>query len=221
MTCLLRVRVVRCRSRNRGATCRILGLPTRDRTAVQAATERRELLMAEMNHRIKNTFAMVQGVAAQTTMQAITCPATCLRTGAYHTYLRRFGHAGCRSLFTASPRMSTVPHAEVCRIGRDEAVFVGFAGEPRLKCRIRSGEPLCGWLNIGAMSSPFSPRLESSAPSRSNTSRTDRGSRLHPSEALISRRQSRRPRARSMCSGQENAPPLDRGQDNEQQRGVN
>ena len=38
----------------------------RDRTEVQAAVERRELLMAEMNHRIKNTFAMVQGVAAQT-----------------------------------------------------------------------------------------------------------------------------------------------------------
>ena len=38
----------------------------RDRTEVQAAAERRELLMAEMNHRIKNTFAMVQGVAAQT-----------------------------------------------------------------------------------------------------------------------------------------------------------
>lgn len=38
----------------------------RDQTEVQAAEERRELLMAEMNHRIKNTFAMVQGVAAQT-----------------------------------------------------------------------------------------------------------------------------------------------------------
>ena len=38
----------------------------RGRTEVQAAAERRELLMAEMNHRIKNTFAMVQGVAAQT-----------------------------------------------------------------------------------------------------------------------------------------------------------
>ena len=38
----------------------------RDRTEVQAAAERRELLMAEMNHRIKNTFAVVQGVAAQT-----------------------------------------------------------------------------------------------------------------------------------------------------------
>ncbi len=38
----------------------------RDRTEVQAAVERRELLMAEMNHRIKNTFAIVQAVAAQT-----------------------------------------------------------------------------------------------------------------------------------------------------------
>ncbi len=38
----------------------------RDRTEVQAAAERRELLMAEMSHRIKNSFAIVQGVAAQT-----------------------------------------------------------------------------------------------------------------------------------------------------------
>ena len=38
----------------------------RDRTAVRAAAERRELLMAEMSHRIKNTFAMVQAVAAKT-----------------------------------------------------------------------------------------------------------------------------------------------------------
>ncbi len=38
----------------------------RDRTEVQAEAERRELLMAEMNHRIKNTFAIMQAVAAQT-----------------------------------------------------------------------------------------------------------------------------------------------------------
>ena len=38
----------------------------RDRTQVQAEVERRELLMAEMNHRIKNIFALVQGVATQT-----------------------------------------------------------------------------------------------------------------------------------------------------------
>jgi len=38
----------------------------RDRTEIQAAAERRELLMAEMNHRLKNTFALVRGVAAQT-----------------------------------------------------------------------------------------------------------------------------------------------------------
>ena len=38
----------------------------RDRTEVQAAVARRELLMAEMNHRIKNTFAIVQAVASQT-----------------------------------------------------------------------------------------------------------------------------------------------------------
>ncbi len=38
----------------------------RDRTEVQAAVERRELLMAEMSHRIKNTFAMVQAVAMKT-----------------------------------------------------------------------------------------------------------------------------------------------------------
>src|SRR3978361_174193 len=38
----------------------------RDRTEVQAAAERRELLMAEMSHRISNTFALVQAVATQT-----------------------------------------------------------------------------------------------------------------------------------------------------------
>ena len=38
----------------------------RDRTEVQAAAERRELLMAEMSHRINNTFALVQAVATQT-----------------------------------------------------------------------------------------------------------------------------------------------------------
>ena len=38
----------------------------RDRTHAQAEAERRALLMDEMNHRIKNTFATVQAVAAQT-----------------------------------------------------------------------------------------------------------------------------------------------------------
>lgn len=42
----------------------------RDRTEVQVQIERRELLMAEMNHRVKNTFAMVQAVAAQTSRHA-------------------------------------------------------------------------------------------------------------------------------------------------------
>lgn len=38
----------------------------RDRTDAQVERERRALLMVEMNHRIKNTFATVQAVAAQT-----------------------------------------------------------------------------------------------------------------------------------------------------------
>ncbi len=38
----------------------------RDRSEIQAQAERRELLMAEMNHRVKNTFAVVQAIAAQT-----------------------------------------------------------------------------------------------------------------------------------------------------------
>jgi PAS domain S-box-containing protein len=38
----------------------------RDRTDEQAATERRELLMAEMNHRIKNVFSVVQAIATRT-----------------------------------------------------------------------------------------------------------------------------------------------------------
>ena len=44
----------------------------RDRTELRAALERRELLMAEMNHRIKNTFAIVQAVAAQTERYSAT-----------------------------------------------------------------------------------------------------------------------------------------------------
>ena len=42
----------------------------RDRSEVQVQAERRELLMAEMNHRVKNTFAMVQAIAAQTSRHA-------------------------------------------------------------------------------------------------------------------------------------------------------
>ena len=42
----------------------------RDRTEMQAQAERRELLMAEMNHRVKNTFAVVQAVAGQTSRYA-------------------------------------------------------------------------------------------------------------------------------------------------------
>ena len=38
----------------------------RDQTDAQIEVERRALLMVEMNHRIKNTFATVQAVAAQT-----------------------------------------------------------------------------------------------------------------------------------------------------------
>ena len=38
----------------------------RDRSDAQAETERRGLLMAEMSHRVRNTFATVQAVAAQT-----------------------------------------------------------------------------------------------------------------------------------------------------------
>ena len=44
----------------------------RDRTEGRAEIERRELLMAEMNHRIKNTFSTVQAVAAQTKRHAQT-----------------------------------------------------------------------------------------------------------------------------------------------------
>jgi PAS domain S-box-containing protein len=44
----------------------------RDRTEVQEAMERRELLMAQMSHRIRNTFATVQAVAAQTQRHAGT-----------------------------------------------------------------------------------------------------------------------------------------------------
>jgi PAS domain S-box-containing protein len=38
----------------------------RDRSAVRAEAERRELLMAEMRHRVSNMFTLVQAVATQT-----------------------------------------------------------------------------------------------------------------------------------------------------------
>ena len=44
----------------------------RDRTEARAEVERRELLMAELNHRIKNTFSTVQAVASQTGRHAAT-----------------------------------------------------------------------------------------------------------------------------------------------------
>ena len=44
----------------------------RDRTEARAEVERRELLMAEMNHRIKNTFSIVQAVASQTQRHVAT-----------------------------------------------------------------------------------------------------------------------------------------------------
>jgi PAS domain S-box-containing protein len=44
----------------------------RDRTEARAEVERRELLMAEMNHRIKNTLSTVQAVAAHTGRHAPT-----------------------------------------------------------------------------------------------------------------------------------------------------
>ena len=42
----------------------------RDRTQEQAANEQRELLLSEMNHRIKNMFSVVQAVASRTRRHA-------------------------------------------------------------------------------------------------------------------------------------------------------
>ena len=47
----------------------------RDRTDAQAEAERRELLLAEMNHRVKNTLAIVQSLAIQTARNADTTAA--------------------------------------------------------------------------------------------------------------------------------------------------
>ena len=44
----------------------------RDRTQLRAEVDRRELMMAEMSHRVKNTFAMVQAVAAQSSRHSVT-----------------------------------------------------------------------------------------------------------------------------------------------------
>jgi PAS domain S-box-containing protein len=44
----------------------------RDRTEARAEQERRALLLAELNHRVKNTLATVQSVAAQTERNAAT-----------------------------------------------------------------------------------------------------------------------------------------------------
>ncbi len=44
----------------------------RDHSDLRAETERRELLVAEMNHRIKNTLSIVQAVASMTSRRAAT-----------------------------------------------------------------------------------------------------------------------------------------------------
>ena len=44
----------------------------RDRSKLQGEAERRDLLAAEMNHRVKNTFAVVQAIAARTGRYAAT-----------------------------------------------------------------------------------------------------------------------------------------------------
>ena len=46
----------------------------RDRTERRRAEERRELLVAELNHRVKNTLAVVQSLAAQTARGAPDLP---------------------------------------------------------------------------------------------------------------------------------------------------
>lgn len=61
----------------------------RDRTEVRAEAERRELLMAEMNHRIKNTFSTVQAVAVQTGRHAPTTADFLATFGARLTALAR------------------------------------------------------------------------------------------------------------------------------------
>ena len=100
----------------------------RDRTEARAEVERRELLMAEMDHRIKNTFATVQAVAAQTGRYA-PAPADFLAAfGARLMALARSHDVLIRAGWEATPLRSVVEGALAAYSG--EAGRITIEGMP-------------------------------------------------------------------------------------------
>lgn len=91
----------------------------RDRTEARAEVERRELLMAEMDHRIKNTFSTVQAVAAQTGRYAQTVPDFLATFGARLMALARSHDLLIRSRWEYTPLRDVV-----------EGALAAYGGEP-------------------------------------------------------------------------------------------
>jgi PAS domain S-box-containing protein len=91
----------------------------RDRTEARAEAERRELLMAEMDHRIKNTFSTVQAVAIQTGRHAPTTADFLATFGARLKALARSHEVLIRSGWENAPLRDVV-----------EGALAAYGGEP-------------------------------------------------------------------------------------------
>ena len=91
----------------------------RDRTDARAELERRELLMAEMDHRIKNTFSTVQAVALQTGRYAPTVADFLAAFGARLIALARSHDVLIRSGWEDAPLRDVI-----------EGALAAYEGEP-------------------------------------------------------------------------------------------
>ncbi len=102
----------------------------RDRTEVQAEAERRDLLMAEMNHRMKNTLAMVQGVAALTHRHTDTAAEFQAAFGARLMVLARSNDVLTRTDWHDAPLRDVVGSALDAYAGEPDRI--GIEGPPVL-----------------------------------------------------------------------------------------
>ena len=91
----------------------------RDRTEARAELERRELLMAEMDHRIKNTFSAVQAVALQTGRHAPTTADFLATFGARLMALARSHDVLIRSGWEDAPLRDVI-----------EGALAAYSGDP-------------------------------------------------------------------------------------------
>lgn len=96
----------------------------RDRTEARAEVERRELLMAEMGHRIKNTFSTVQAVAVQTGRRAPTAADFLATFGARLAALARSHDVLIRGGWESAPLRDVVEGALAAHGGEPGRVTV-------------------------------------------------------------------------------------------------